>query len=190
MKVTVPAILGILAGILVTIGAFIPGWMVLVYPSTNYRVYLSLFYGLTCSSSCEVYSFREFYYRNGTNRIGLIEFQIEVLLSIVISSVSVVVLFVFLHGNKGDKCLLLSVILYVIGGLIILTASGRIFAETITANNRKSTKDSEFHYWFPYSIVPSGLGGVLQIIAAIIVYFIRRQFMREDEPNTIVFHKA
>jgi hypothetical protein len=63
-------------------------------------------------------------------------------------------------------------------GLIILYACGRILNATLTKNSYIEIKeDSDYYLSFPFSLVPAGIGGVLQFTAATIVYIIRGQAM-------------
>lgn len=64
MNNIIPVIIGTVAGILVAIAASIPGWIVMQYPRSGYSSYVSLFYGLTCSDYCQVYSYGEIYNYN------------------------------------------------------------------------------------------------------------------------------
>ena len=71
MNNIIPVIIGTVAGTLVIIAASIPGWIVMKYPRAGYSSYVSLFYGLTCSDYCQVYSYGEIYnYDNFTNMKG------------------------------------------------------------------------------------------------------------------------
>ncbi|XP_063422183.1 uncharacterized protein LOC134706816 [Mytilus trossulus] len=189
----IPLVLGICAAIFIAIAAFIPGWFVVEYPSVTHRLYFSLFYGLTCSTSCQISTYYEIYQynnRQSSTVFWMIEFQVEVMLSVVICTIGVIILCVYRKGNRTHRLLLASVILFVIGGLIILVACGRILTATLTANKNLHTRNADHYYDFPFSLVPAGIGGIVQIVTAILVHLIRGEVIKGNNPDTFAFHRS
>ncbi|CAC5410997.1 unnamed protein product [Mytilus coruscus] len=191
MKVLIPIILGISASVLITIAACIPGWMVKEYKTSGYHVYIGLFYGLTCADSCKVNQFSEIYhYEKGINLFWMLEFHVEVILSIIISVVSVIVLILDERHNWPRKRLVTSIIMFVIAGVLVLIGCGRILYATISTNYHMKTieQKSEFSFSFSFSLVPAILGGILIMMAAFTVCIIRKNNNNEDDPGKFVLN--
>lgn len=185
----------IISTVLITIAAFIPGWFVIVSSASSYRVYMNLFYGISCSepNNCvlatytEIYKFAE---RPSTDVLWLIEFQVEIVLPIVLSVVSIVLQLIYKRWNLSHKLLVASILLCIFSGALILVGCGRILTATLSANQTLDAKSAGYYYNFPFSLVPAGIGGVLQIIAAILIYLYRKQELKDDGSDDIVFYRA
>ncbi|CAG2256221.1 unnamed protein product [Mytilus edulis] len=191
MKILVPIVLGIAASVLITIAACIPGWMVKEYKNSGYHVYIGLFYGLTCADSCKVNQFSEIYhYKKGIDLFWMLEFHVEVLLSIIISVISVIVLILDARHNWPHKRLVTAIIMFVIAGVLVLIGCGRILYATISSNYRMKTmkQKSDFSFSFSFSLVPAILGGILLMMAAFTVCIIRKRNNNEDEKEKVVFN--
>lgn len=75
-------------------------------------------------------------------------------------------------------------------GLLILVACGRILTATLTANKNLHTKNADHYYDFPFSLVPAGIGGIVQIVTAILVHLIRGEVIKGDNPDTFAFYRS
>lgn len=56
-------VLEIISVVLITVAAFIPGWFVVIYSTTTARVYMNLFYGVSCldTNKCALATYTEIY---------------------------------------------------------------------------------------------------------------------------------
>ena len=79
--------------------------------------------------------------------------------------------------------------LHLISGVLIFIGPGRVVYATAAANDHtKGTSESTFYYTFPFSVVPAVLGGIIQIIAAVIIFVIRRDVKRRFEQDRVVLY--
>ena len=72
---------------------------------------------------------------------------------------------------------------------LIFVGPGRLLYATSTANTAMAEFGrTGFKYTFPFSIIPAFTGGVLQIVASIIIVIIRRDVKRRFEQDRVVLY--
>ncbi|XP_076079328.1 uncharacterized protein LOC143049618 isoform X1 [Mytilus galloprovincialis] len=148
MNIKIAGIFNILALLLLVAGALAPGWIVI--ESSGNSIHVGLFYTVANGSTGRSLSF-----------FGLIEFQIEVIVGIILCIIATILIFVYANGQKGHSYLMSSVILNLISGVITCVAVGRFLHAIL--------RSLGYNMGVPYSLILSGLGAVMLFVIIVVL---------------------
>ncbi|CAG2235987.1 unnamed protein product [Mytilus edulis] len=149
MNIKIAGIFNIIALLLLVAGALAPGWIVI--ESSGNSIHVGLFYAVANGYTGRSLSF-----------FGLIEFQIEVIVGIILCIIATILIFVYANGQKAHSYLMSPVILNLIAGVITCVAVGR-FLHTILILVRRNDMG------VPYSLILSGLGAVMLFVIIVVL---------------------
>ncbi|XP_063414276.1 uncharacterized protein LOC134696419 isoform X1 [Mytilus trossulus] len=180
MEKRFPAIFGIITLVLLCAGAFSPWWFAFDnvqegakmsgerhYTSDSIEVYIGLFYYVAVGEDFRKVMGYEDFIGSTTIKIGLLEYQVEVILGIVLCLISVIL--TFTYKKEGTHGVLVAIfIMYIIAGISTFIAVGRWFTRMIHVSfNIYSIKP----IGVPYSLILSGIGALFCGIIMIYVSF-------------------
>ncbi|CAG2206422.1 unnamed protein product [Mytilus edulis] len=93
--------------------------------------------------------------------LGLIEFQIEVIVGIILCLIATILIFVYANGQIGHSYLMSPVILNLISGVITCVAVGRFLHAIL--------RSLGYNMGVPYSLILSGLGAVMLFVIIVVL---------------------
>ncbi|XP_071136271.1 uncharacterized protein [Mytilus edulis] len=148
MNIKIAGIFNIIALLLLVAGALAPGWI--VFESSGNSIHVGLFYTVANGSTGRSLSF-----------FGLIEFQIEVIVGIILCLIATILIFVYANGQKSHSYLMSPVILNLISGVITCVAVGRFLHAIL--------RSLGYNMGVPYSLILSGLGAVMLFVIIVVL---------------------
>ncbi|CAG2206423.1 unnamed protein product [Mytilus edulis] len=148
MNIKIAGIFNIIALLLLVAGALAPGWIVI--ESSGNSIHVGLFYTVANGSTGRSLSF-----------LGLIEFQIEVIVGIILCLIATILIFVYANGQIGHSYLMSPVILNLISGVITCVAVGRFLHAIL--------RSLGYNMGVPYSLILSGLGAVMLFVIIVVL---------------------
>ncbi|CAC5357160.1 unnamed protein product [Mytilus coruscus] len=148
MNIKIAGIFNIIALLLLVAGALAPGWI--VFELSGKSVNVGLFYAVANG------------YTSSLAFIGLLEFQIEVIIGIILCIIATILIFVYANGQKAHSYLMSPVILNLIAGVITCVAVGRFLHAVLIL-------DRGYDMGVPYSLILSGLGAVMLFVIIVVL---------------------
>ncbi|XP_052087482.1 uncharacterized protein LOC127724542 [Mytilus californianus] len=167
MNIKIAGIFNIIALLLLVAGALAPGWVVFEQ-SSGKAVHIGLFYAVKNG------------YSSSLAFVGFIEFQIEVIIGIILCIIATILIFVYANGQKAHSYLMAPVILNLIAGIVTWVAVGRFLQAVLIL-------DHGYDMGVPYSLILSGLGGVMLFVIMVVLIVKKTQDSNQIQtPQRIV----
>ncbi|CAC5399605.1 unnamed protein product [Mytilus coruscus] len=167
MEKRFPAIFGIITLVLLCAGAFSPGWFAFDtakvgasiigerhYTSDGIEVHMGLFYFVAVGEDFRKVAGYGDLIGSSVLTIGLLEYQLEVILGILLCFISVIL--TFTYKKEGSNGVLVAIfIMYIIAGISTFLAVGRWLKGVMSISTYYSIP-----MIVPYSLILSGLGAI------------------------------
>lgn len=157
MDIKIPVISNVVALVLLLAGAFTPGWLVFNLAKGS-TIHVGLFYVAGLYTSRSITS------------VAFLEFQIEVIIGLVLCFLATILTFLYRTGQRGHSFLLLPILFNLISGIFTWITVGRFLHVLLQLDNLYN-----MDMVVPYSLILSGLGGLLCFIIVIILFMKKQQ---------------